>query len=379
MTTRNVFLLLILLCSACTTPEEFMLAGKFDKAISRYTNNLRKTENVQGLEIAYQAAQSRDFAQIDALLAADADAVWVALHASYLNIKKRQYNIAAYMPIRSRDGYSPQFDWLENIDSLEFDAREKAAEQLYTTALIDLEQGRQGNKPAARSAYELLCTVKKNYFPVWRESATLLTEAKHLGTTYVLVDYNSGFAFHSGTFFSDLGLWNSINSQQWVEFDVRPAPGINYQYVAELSIESLDVGFENRIETTREEKKDIETGVKVTYDSSGQVIDRTPIYETVRGTVTETRITKNASVRLSFELYDVVSKNVLDSDIGWAEYNFDETWISTSGDLRALSIIPVSINIGFPGAPTDWAMVSGLADAARSEVLSWFWNVYIPD
>ncbi len=100
MTTRNVFLLLILLCSACTTPEEFMLAGKFDKAISRYTNNLRKTENVQGLEIAYQAAQSRDFAQIDALLAADADAVWVALHASYLNIKKRQYNIAAYMPIR---------------------------------------------------------------------------------------------------------------------------------------------------------------------------------------------------------------------------------------------------------------------------------------
>lgn len=373
MLLRFLSLLLLLCAQACSSPETLMLNGRYDAAIERYSRNHRKTERVIGLEKAFEAAQRADLTQIHSALHVDSGPDWVVVQAAYYRIKTRQNELASRMPIRSREGYAAQFDWQENIDSLELDAREHAADQLYNRALSHMEAARTGDQPAARSAFDLIDQVQKKYFPVYRESAALLEEARKLGTVYVLVDQAPGFSHLSPQFFQYLNLAWQLNDRNWSIYHYQPEPGLQYQYLATLSVEWLEVGFEDRLETIRTEEKDIEVRVEIAYDSSGQVISRTPVYEKIQASVRETRITRNSSAQLRFELRETGNGDVLYWETGHFQYRFDETWVDITGDQRALTFVPISTNIGLPCAPAEWTMLSKLADNARLQVLDWFW------
>lgn len=375
MRIRFLLFYLFSLISACSSPEDLIKAGRYDIAIRRYSQkNLDKPENVRGLEYAFKSAQNRDLELASILLTAKPDVNWPEIHGIYLRIQTRQSKMAEQMPVRDRNGYTAQFEWLANIDSLEFAAREHAADQLYEAALAQLDSARLGDRYAARTAYDQLCRLEKNYFPAWQEAAELKKEAKKLGTVFILVNLDQGLAFNSPYFMQELNLGWHLSNQHWQVFHTAQDADTNYDYVANLDVESLDVSFENRSEFTRTEEKDIETGQKLTYDSTGQVVERTPIYEKVQASITEIRITKSAYVRIRLELMDAESRLVRYWDTITADENFDKTWVTISGDRRALSSLPME-TFGIPSGPTDWDIVRLLADNARWSVLNWFYEI----
>ncbi len=359
---------------ACTAPETLLQTGRYDAAIHSYARKSPKTENIQGMEEAYRLAQERDFRAVDALLAAPVPE-WPEVQVYYSRIRQRQSDMLARQPIRSRDGYTPRFDWLEDIDSLELDSREKAAAQVYERALPYVEQGRNGDKFAARTAWNLLNQIQTSYFPAYRDVLPLMAEARLDGTTYVLVEYGGPWFFHRDQMERDINLDGYLNRGAWQEFHTSRAAGITYDYAAEIAFSFFNIGMENRMENTQTFQKDIEVRVEIKYDSTGAVIERTPVYEQVSGTITETRITKDASVQLYFTLRNLSNGQTVDWDNAILSTAFDQTWVSTSGDSRAFDTMPICTGIGFPSAPSDWSMVSDLAGDARRRIL-WLLDAY---
>lgn len=350
-----------------------MQTGNYDGAIRRYSHNLNKTSRVQGLEAAVQAAQTRDRQRIDSLLALE-PANWPAIHATYRSMQDRQRRLAARQPIVSADGYTPQFELVAGIDSLEETSREHAADYLYAAALPLLEAGRQGDKVAAREAFHLLEKLKKDYFSNWRDAGSLRQEARLAGTTFVLIAFDGPFLFHQDQMDRDMNLdFHLNNNGDWQEYHTQADPRVSYDYRLGLDFVQLDPGMEMRSENTHNQEKDIQVGETLKYDSSGQVIERTPIYERISGSFTETRITKEALAQIWITLTDLRSGQPLHTETVWVTEGFDQTWVSTSGDTRALDNVPMCTSVGFPSAPNDWDMIGRLADATRARLRNWLW------
>ena len=374
MTTR-ILLSLLLLAGACRSPERLMQTGDYDAAIRRHSRHLNQRSRVQGLELALRAAQTRDRQRIDSLLALE-PANWPVVHTVYRGIQNRQQRLAARQPIVASDGYTPQLDWVGNVDSLEKTSREHAADYLYAAALPLLEAGRQGDKIAAREAFQLFQRLSKDYFPEWRDAASLSREARQAGITHILVSVDGPFLFNRAQIERDMHLDWYLNDGGWQAYHTEADSRVVYDYQLDLEFVQLDPGMEMRSENTRSQEKDIQVGEKVERDSSGKVIDRTPIYERISGSITETRITRDAQANVWITLSDLHSGQRLKTEAVWISERFDETWVSTSGDTRALDHVPICTGIGFPSAPSDWEMISRLAASTRSRLLNWLdWNV----
>lgn len=366
---RSLLLTGLLSVLGCLSTNELMIRGQYDKAIKRYAAAPRTEENVQGLETAFQRAQERDLKLADSLRMAEDSVDWIALHACYARLQRRQTDMLARHTVRARNGYTPQFSWLGDIDSLELESRRQAADQRYSLALSLLPAARRGEKSAARWAWEQLNAIARNYFPVWKDSESLLNETRELGTEYVLVAFSGAYFFHRDQLLREARLDHCLDNTQWRTYHVGSHSDVVYDYELDIEILSFDVGPEQRTECSRTVEKDIFKEYKWVYDTAGKVVDKIPVYEKVSGTVTEVRLTKEARVRLHYRLMDVNAGRTMNSEMVALETGFDETWVSTSGDNRAVDHVAASI--GAPAAPNDWAMVADLAQVFRERTRTW--------
>ncbi len=343
-------LTVVLFTAACHTAQKFVESGDYDGAISYCVQKLRgkkkkKTELVQGLELAFKKAQARDLNTAKQLASSGRPEVWERINSIHRQINARQNKIAPLLPLVSKDGYRAQFDYV-NIGQLEAESREKAADYLYTQAINLLNQADHGDRQAAREAYDLLTELSNRYYKHFKDKDQLLQEALALGTTHILFEIRNESNKVLPRDFTDriLAVSTADLNSNWQVFHFKPNPNLKADYRVVFSIRQLDISPERISERAYVEEKEIQDGWDYVLDERGNVKKDTagndikvPRIIIIRANVLETFQTKAACLTGTLDVFETSQSARVDSRPIGAEILFEHYASTFQGDRRALS------------------------------------------
>jgi len=342
--------LIAFLITSCQTAKKYVESGNYDDAIDLCLRKLRgkdnkKNEYVQGLELAFKKAQSRDLATISALKAESRPELWERIHDIHLDIRARQNKVNPLLPLVSKNGYKARFEFVD-IGRLEIESRGKAAEYLYDQAVTSLGQGERGDKLAARKAYQYLRDLETRYYRDYRDKNDMMAKARDLGTSFVLLEVKNESGKILPRDFSErlLAMSKQELDTEWKEFFFDAKPGEQFDYKAVFKIRDISISPERVSERAYTEEKTIEDGWDYVLDQRGNVMKDTlgndikkTRYTTIRAHVLEVHQTKAARLAGYVEIFDLSRKISVDSrDLG-TEINFEHFAATFKGDERALS------------------------------------------
>ncbi|MBK7938991.1 MAG: hypothetical protein IPJ82_18810 [Lewinellaceae bacterium] len=343
-------LFLSFLLTACHTAQKFVESGDYDGAIEFCVRKLRgkskkKTEYVQGLELAFRKAQSRDLATVKHLVAENRPENWERVNEIHREMNARQRKISPLTPLVSKDGYRAKFEFLD-IATLERESRSNAAEYRYNRAKELLERAENGDKLAAREAHRQLLDLGNKYYRNYKDSEQLLQTARDLGTSYVLfeVKNQSDKVLPRAFFDRVLTIGKSDLDSEWKAYYFDAKPGIQYDYRVVFKVRNIDISPERVHERAYVDEKEIEDGWEYVLDAKGNVLKdslgndvKTPRKVWIRAHVLEVFQSKAARLTGFIEVYDGARNTLLDNrDLG-TEILFENYASTFKGDKRALS------------------------------------------
>lgn len=345
----QLFLLSFVL-TACHTAQKFVESGDYDSAIDYCVRKLqgkskKKTEYVQGLEVAYRKAQERDLAAIDQLIAENRPENWERVHNIHRNIRNRQNKVIPLMPLQSKDGYAARFEMVD-IARLESESRQKAAEHLYNLAKELIVKGERGDKLAARDAYYALCDLESRYYRDYKDKNDLMVTARDLGTSYVLFEIKNQSNTILPRMFAErlMNIGKQDLDSEWKSYFFEEKPGVHYDYRATFKVRNIDISPERVNERSYVDEKEIEDGFEYVLDAKGNVLKdslgndvKRPRYVRIRANVVEVYQTKAARLTGYVEIYDLSRKVMMDTRDMGTEVLFENYASTFIGDERALS------------------------------------------
>lgn len=345
----NLFLLSFVL-TACHTAQKFAESGDYDSAIDFCVRKLqgkskKKTEYVQGLEVAFQKAQARDLDAIDHLVAENRPENWERVNAIHRNIRDRQNKVMPLMPLQSKDGYAARFE-LVDIARLESESRQKAADHLYNQAKELIAKGERGDKLAARDAYYALCDLESHYYRDYKDKNELMATARNLGTSYILFEMKNQSNTVLPRQFAErlMNIGKQDLDSDWKEYFFEEKSGVQYDYKATFKVRNIDISPERVNERNYFDEKEIEDGFEYVLDAKGNVLKdslgndvKRPRYVRIRANVVEVYQTKAARLTGYVEIYDLSRKVLMDTRDMGTEVLFENYASTFSGDERALS------------------------------------------
>jgi hypothetical protein len=342
--------LLVFILASCQTAQKFAENGDYDGAIEFCVHKLRgkakkKTELVQGLEVAFAKAQVRDLATIERLFADDRPENWERINAIHRNMAERQRKISPLTPLVSKDGYRAQFNFMD-VATLERDSRAKAAEYLYNHAKELIAKGENGDRLAARAAFRELQDLQTKYFRDYQDADQLRKTARDLGTSYILFEVKNQSDQLLPRAFVDRVLTirkNDLDSE-WKVFYFEAQPGVQYDYKAVFKIRQVDISPERVHERAYVDEKEIEDGWDYVLDHRGNVKKdslgndiKIPRKVCIHANVLEVYQTKAARLTGVVEIYDAYRNRLLDTRDLSTEILFENYASTFTGDRRALS------------------------------------------
>jgi hypothetical protein len=314
----------------------------------------KKTKHLKKMETAYQQAQKTDLLAADSLINLERSDRWLYINAYYRRMQERQQKVLSLGSLQGADGYQPDLLIIPNLAEREMASRKASASYLYSQAETQLAQG---TRASAREAFRTLHNLKDNYFPTWEQSAQLLDSAAINGVEHILVEPGPSFSARY------------LNAQ-WQRFYRDPAARPAFDVIIRNSGLNVFVGADDVHTNSYTEYKDIEVGYEEKKDTSGKVIERTPIYETISATVTETTITKVADAAVVVTVIDGVNGSLLHETWLTAQHTFCETSYHVQGDSRALSRCLPAGNFSI-FAPGYWEMEQQVLNKIDDE-FCWF-------
>ncbi|MCC7467430.1 MAG: hypothetical protein IT261_14210 [Saprospiraceae bacterium] len=354
---RHIFLLLILpALSACFSPQHYMDKGDYHSAVKAYglvladqPTNRKKKSDLEGLERAFNLAQQKDAAELVSLAAQNQEANWPRVNAIHRNIQERQNKLEQWQPLKSRKGFTPKFQLVSDINSLESDSRLAAAGYLYTRAQELLATGQPS---PSREAHQLLSDLKKHYYPDWENSNSLLDSARTMGMEHLLfVAETRNDISDGGDFWSDMLRQPPKMKNEWIVIHTDTTARNTFDYLLTCRLESLMVGSENQYNTTMTETQQVEDGYEEIRDTSGKVISRTAKFRTETIVKTTHFSEREATASVFMELKDMRTGSLLISESIQTTHRYQE-----------------SSEIMTPSAPTYWGMIGHLSTNMEWEI-----------
>lgn len=356
----HLLLFLAVLLSGCFGNSAQPLLKKspydadFKHSAKKLSGKTQKTKHLKKMESAYQSAQKADLVAVDSLLNSDKPDRWLYVNAFHRRIQDRQQKVLALLPLEGNDGYKPDFLFITNIAEREAASRQAAANYLYEQAEILLAKETRAD---AREAYATLLDLHENYYPVWENSAVLLDSAAQLGVEHVLIE---GVCQPSGLFDS-----------KWQKFYRNPSARPAFDILINTASLNVLVSPDQETRNSYTETRDVVVRYEEKKDSNGVVIERSPIYETVSVTVTETIIEKYADASVLVDVIDGINGDLIYATTISGSSIFSESHIKIEGDQRALSS-NVTASLFSIFTPTYWAMESKVL-----EVLNYDFNNFV--
>ncbi len=340
--------ILVFAFPACTSVETLVESGNYEETIRlaqrRLTGKQKKNPKlVAAFEQAFNKVTARDMARARSL-ANEVTPNWGRVYDIYANIDRRQEAILPILPLVDKRGYQAEFRFAK-VDNLLNEAASNAAAQLYADGQRTLTEGRQGNKAAAREAYNYFRKINK-YTRNYRDSYALIREAEALGVVYISVEMvNNTGSFLPRGFESELLRVRTSNlDDKWRSYDFTKKPGFAYDYDARIMIEDIRVSPERVSERTYIDEREITDGEEYVLDENGNVAKDSlgnditrPREVIVRADILEVYQNKTAIVSGALVLYDNLARRVVDEERLTAEAIFENYASTFRGDRRALS------------------------------------------
>ena len=346
----TILVVAILTLTNCHTAKYYVESGDYDGAIDYCIDHLKghnkkKDDLVKGLELAFQKATERDMRAADALIAEGRSDNWARVYQIHQQIHARQDKVNPLLPLKSKDGYEAKFLFV-NIEKLEKESRTNAAEHLYQKAVTALEQGRRGEKSAARDAYNILGELENKYFRDYKNKEAMQQEAREIGVVHVLFEIKNETNRLLPRDFNQriLAISKRDLDSQWRSYDFQAAAGVQYDYKAIFRLNNVDISPERIRERAYTDEREIQDGWEYVYDKRGNVKKDTlgndikhPRYILVRANVLEVFQTKAARITGQVDIYDTDRKALLDSSPLATEVLFEHYASTFAGDARALT------------------------------------------
>ncbi len=342
-------LLLAFSLTSCMSPQKLVEQGNYDKAIVVGLKKVRGKDNknpkhVQAIETAFRMANGIDLKNIERMKLEGQPDNWTKINAAYRKIQRRQDKIERYLPLIDKNGYRAYFD-IVNVDALEIESREKAAQVLYAKAERNLERAGRGDKLAARMAYQQLGQIDQ-YFRTFRDKERLKDEALELGRSYILYEVSNKVPFGAIKPIEDelrsfpVSNLNSI----WLVYHSRKRKGVDYDYVINLNLANVQISPELVDNREYIDSREIEDGWEyeldengnVKKDSSGNDIKIPKIVE-IKARVLETYQHKSVVLQTRLEVKEYRTGELLRTIPITAEVVFENYAATFVGDERALS------------------------------------------
>lgn len=341
--------ILLLATSSCKVAQKMVEKGDYDGAISMLTKKLagkkkKKAKYVQALELAFEGATERDMAQIKSLRKEGRGENWKRIYDIQQKMKRRQRQVSPLLPLYDEDGYRADFRFVK-VDDMLNETRRKGAEFSYTKAQQLLKDARNGNKMAARKAYDELEDIKQ-FYTDYRDRDNLMALARELGKINILFKMkNNSSAIVPRAFENEiLRMTVSDMNSLWKEYHTREKGNVDYDYEIAMRLTNIDVSPETFKEREYVDRKEIEDGFEYVLDQNGNVAKDTlgndikiPRKVTIEAFILEICQTKEARVAGRLEYIDRNSNEVLRSEHITAEAIFNNFASTFRGDERALS------------------------------------------
>ncbi|HMQ50434.1 MAG TPA: hypothetical protein PKA00_23585 [Saprospiraceae bacterium] len=346
---RAITFLFLLGVVSCSSPQKLVDQGNYDTAIQLAVKKLSgkkvaKEKYVQALEEAFNKANNRDLREAERLKREGRPENWPKINEHYQRIRSRQNKVAPLLPLADQFGVQANFRFIQ-VDELEFESREKSAEYHYVKAKQLLLDAQDGDKLAARQAYDELNAIDQ-YFRDYKEKGSLKQKAQDLGVVHTLIKVeNRSGAFMPAGLDREIRLINvnDLNSF-WEKYYTQSASGVDYDYEAILNIINMDVGPSLVQEREFEESREVEDGWEYVLDKNGNVSKdslgndiKVPKKVVVKAWVLETHQTKVATLTGRLEIYDTKNRNTVRTSTLTADAVFENYAATFRGDKRALS------------------------------------------
>ena len=332
-----IFAGLILGCSS----THYLNKGMYDKAIGKSVkklkNNPSKIKEINVLKQAYSNANQKDNDRIEFLRKTGQPDIWDEIFNIYNNLKNRE-DLVKVLPENILSAIDYKYI---NYDDEIISAKRKAAEFFYAHAMDLLKKK---DKNSAREAYSDLLKVK-GYYKDYKDVDSQIQIALFQGTTNVLfkIQNQTGIPFHPNFEEELLKISLSDLNGQWLNFDNKPNPGIDYDYNIFLNIKLIDVSPEQVNTNNWMETKEVQDGWQYVYDKRGNVMKdssgndiKVPKYKTISCKVSETVLHKSSIISGFMDFYDNNTKQLIKSEPITAETYFDNVFTQAVGDFDAL-------------------------------------------
>ena len=342
--------LLSFVLAACHSAQKMTESGDYDSAIEFYVRKLagkskKKMEYVQGLETAFQKAQSRDLALATNLASQNRDENWEKVNRLHRQIRNRQQRVSPLLPLTASNGYRAKIELLD-ITRLENESCEKAAEVLYNQAQAGLDKAEHGDRAAAREAYNQLLDLERRYYQTYKDKTELKERARDLGTSYVLFEVKNQSDKVLPRAFAErlLNLSKADLDSEWKAFYFEAKPGVQYDYNVVFKVRQIDISPEKVHERAYTDEKEIQDGYDYVLDKKGNVRKdslgndiKTPRFVRLRADVLEVFQSKAARLSGRVEIYDSNRSTLLGQRDMGTEVQFENYASTFHGDQRALS------------------------------------------
>ncbi len=335
--------------SACTSLEKMVERGNYDEAIVKVAKRIsgkknKRTKDIKILEKAFAKIIAEDLAVAADLKASGRASAWDDVYNTYDRIEERQDLILPFLPLVSKDGYKANFKFA-NVSALKIEAAENATAYHYDEAvrLLNIAE-RNGDKAAARAAYDDLTYLEK-YTDSYKDSRNLKEDARHLGINRVIVKlHNNTFGFMPREVEEEI---MSVNVAElntfWTRYYTRSSIGHDFDYVARLDIDNIAISPEREFVDRYVDEKEVKDGWEYVLDSNGNVMKdslgndvKVDKFVKVVADVVEVHRTKEAIATGRFGLFNADTKELINTKPFTVNAIFSDYASSISGDRRAM-------------------------------------------
>lgn len=337
------------LFSSCQSAIKMVERGNYDQAITYTVKKIagkkkKKEKFVSPLADAFNRANARDLQAIKNLKRNGNPESWDKIATLYRNIQNRQNKVVPLMPIYDENGYEASLNMVEVSNFIE-ESKKKAAEYHYVLAKKLLTDAANGDRFAAREAYDRLEKTEQ-YYRNYKDKSTLQKQALALGTTYVLLTMkNSSRTVLPRNFEREItNLTTRDMDSRWKVYHAQPKTDLTYDYKVVMNLRDIVVSPSLVKEREYIDDKEIEDGWDYVLDNNGNVLKDTlgndvkvPRKVIIKARVLETFQQKEARVAGVLEFYDNHTKDVIRRENITADAIFENYASTFRGDRRALS------------------------------------------
>ncbi len=369
---RKLYILLsFLIIVACgkKITQNAIASGDYDQAIATATQSLRSNKDKKSkkpyvfmLEEAFAKAVERDLATLEYLKKEKNSANSEQIYELYFNLQQRQELIKPLLPLYLSENRTARFDF-SNYTTQLVQSKKELVNYLYVNAM---RLSMSTKKEDARKAYDDLNFIEKLQ-PDFKDLASLKDKALQKGTDYVLVKIENQTNMiipqqlqNQLLDFSTYGL-----DEFWVVYHSTPQQNFKYDYTYFVNFRDISISPEQMREKEFAVEREIQDGVKRSYDANGNVIldDKgnavmIPNVILAKALIQEVNLQKTCSVTAKVDFVNSINNQLINSFPLNSTFVFQDIAAKYRGDIRAIDPNYTQyLNRRLPGFPSNAQML----------------------